>query len=162
MTEPNPAESFANARAASGVLFFDAEGRILLVRPSYKPGWDLPGGYVESGETPTQAAVREVQEELGIKPPIGPLLVADWAPAANEGEKVLFIFDGGELASEYRDQIELEAAEIAGYAFHDPELVDTLLIPRLARRVKAAIEARSQSATLYLEHGETYRGALPN
>ena len=162
MTEPNPAESFAHARVASGVLFFDAEGRILLVRPSYKPGWDLPGGYVESGETPTQAAVREVQEELGITPPIGPLLVADWAPAADEGDKLLFIFDGGELASEHRDRIELDPAEIAGYAFHDPELVDTLLIPRLARRIKAAIEARSQATTLYLEHGETYRGALPN
>lgn len=154
MTEPNPAESFASARVASGVLFFDAEGRILLVRPSYKPGWDLPGGYVESGETPTQAAVREVQEELGIKPPIGALLVADWAPAASEGDKLLFVFDGGVLASEYRDRIELEAAEIAGYAFHDPDLVDTLLIPRLARRVKAAIEARAQARTLYLEHGE--------
>jgi 8-oxo-dGTP diphosphatase len=104
MTEPNPADSFASARAASGVLFFDTEGRILLIRPSYKPGWELPGGYVESGETPTQAAVREVQEELGIKLPIGPLLVADWAPAANEGDKVLFIFDGGELAPEHREQ----------------------------------------------------------
>ncbi|WP_194916564.1 NUDIX domain-containing protein [Catenulispora rubra] len=162
MTEPNPAESIASARVASGVLFFDAEGRILLVRPSYKPGWELPGGYVEIGETPVQGAVREVQEELGIKPPIGALLVADRAPAAGEGDKLLFVFDGGELAPEYRNRIELEAAEIAGYAFHDPELVDTLLIPRLARRVKAAIEARSQSATLYLEHGEMYRGALPN
>ena len=60
MTEPNTAESFASARVASGVLFFDAEGRILLVRPSYKPGWDLPGGYVEIGEAPVQGAAREV------------------------------------------------------------------------------------------------------
>ncbi|HEY1211989.1 MAG TPA: NUDIX hydrolase, partial [Bryobacteraceae bacterium] len=140
----------------------DAEGRILLVRPSYKPGWDLPGGYVEIGETPTQAAAREVQEELGIKPPIGLLLVADWAPAANKGDKLLFVFEGGELPAEYLDRIELDPAEIAGYAFHDPELVDTLLIPRLAHRVKAAIEARSQSATQYLEHGDPYHGALPN
>src|ERR1051326_6379323 len=162
MTEPNPAESFASARVASGVLFFDAEGHILLVRPSYKPGWDLPGGYVEFAETPAQAAEREVQEELGIKPPLGALLVADWVPAAGEGDKLLFVFDGGELAYEYRNHIELDPAEIAGYAFHDPELVDRLLIPRLARRVKAAIEARSQATTLYLEHGETYHGALPN
>lgn len=162
MTEPTPADSFATPRAASGVLFFDAEGRILLVRPSYKSGWDLPGGYVEIGETPVQAAAREVHEELGIKPPIGALLVADWAPAAGEGDKILFVFDGGELAPEHRNRIELDPAEIAGYAFHDPELVDTLLIPRLARRVKAAIDARSQAAMLYLEHGETYRGTLPN
>lgn len=162
MTEPTAAESFATPRAAAGVLFFDDEGRILLVRPSYKPGWDLPGGYVEISETPTEAVAREVQEELGIKPPIGALLVADWAPAAGEGDKILFVFDGGELAAEHLDRIELDPAEIAGYAFHDPELVDTLLIPRLARRVKAALDARSQAATQYLEHGDPYRGALPN
>ena len=86
------------------------------------------------------------------------MLVADWAPAAAEGDKLLFVFDGDELAAEYRERI--DPAEIDGYSFHDPELVDTLLIPRLARRVKAAIEARAQTATLYLEYGETYRGSL--
>ncbi|GAA2019903.1 NUDIX hydrolase [Catenulispora yoronensis] len=162
MTEPDPAESLATPRVAAGVLFFDAEGRIMLVRPSYRPGWDLPGGYVEIGESPVEGAAREVLEELGIQPPIGALLVADWAPAAGEGDKLLFVFDGGELAAEYRDRIKLDPAEIAGIAFHDPDLVDTLLIPRLARRVKAAIDARLQAATLYLEHGDPYHGAMPN
>jgi hypothetical protein len=37
---------------AAGVLFFDAAGRILLVQPTYKDYWDIPGGYVETGETP--------------------------------------------------------------------------------------------------------------
>jgi 8-oxo-dGTP diphosphatase len=155
MTEQIAGESFATPRAAAGVLFFDAENRILLVNPSYKPGWDLPGGYLQPGETPTQAAAREVHEELGIKPPIGALLVADWAPHPDEGDKVLFVFDGGELGDEYRERIELDPGEIAGYAFHDPELIGTLLIPRLARRVSAALTARSQAATLYLEHGES-------
>lgn len=157
-----PADPRAQPFTASGVLFFDHEGRILLVRPTYKPGWDIPGGYMQPGETPTQAATREVAEELGITPPIGRLLVADWAPASDEGDKLLFVFDGGELASEHLGNIALDPAEIAGYAFQDPELIDTLLIPRLARRVRAAIGARSQSATLYLEHGEPFRGALPS
>ena len=49
----------------------------------------MPGGYVETGETPAQAAAREVREELGIEVPIGPLLVADWAPHPDEGDKLL-------------------------------------------------------------------------
>jgi cytochrome P450 len=32
------------------VLFFDAAGRVMLVRPTFKSGWDIPGGYVEHDE----------------------------------------------------------------------------------------------------------------
>ncbi|MGH3687928.1 MAG: NUDIX domain-containing protein, partial [Pseudonocardiaceae bacterium] len=76
---------------AAGVLFFDDAGRILLVQPTYKDHWDIPGGYVETGETPAQTAAREVQEELGMEAPVGPLLVADWAPHPDEGDKLLLI-----------------------------------------------------------------------
>src|SRR6266545_4601620 len=91
------APPMATPRMAAGVLFRDAAGRVLLVKPSYKAGWDIPGGYVEPGESPKQAARREVLEELGIEVPIGRLLVVDWAPHPDEGDKVLFIFDGGRL-----------------------------------------------------------------
>jgi 8-oxo-dGTP diphosphatase len=55
----------AHPRVAAGALFCDDAGRVLLVKPTYKEGWDLPGGYVEPGETPTEACVREIKEELG-------------------------------------------------------------------------------------------------
>jgi 8-oxo-dGTP pyrophosphatase MutT (NUDIX family) len=45
---------------------FDEEGRIFLVRHSYAPGWLLPGGGVERGETIYDAVSREVKEEGGI------------------------------------------------------------------------------------------------
>jgi ADP-ribose pyrophosphatase YjhB (NUDIX family) len=45
----------------------DRQGRILLVRHSYKPGWSTPGGFLNRREAPADAAVREVWEELGIR-----------------------------------------------------------------------------------------------
>ncbi|ABD53209.1 mutator mutT protein [Jannaschia sp. CCS1] len=54
----------------SAVALIDAEGRLLLAqRPEGKSMaglWEFPGGKVEDGETPEQALIRELQEELGI------------------------------------------------------------------------------------------------
>lgn len=44
-------------------------GRVLLVQPTYKPTWEVPGGSVEAGESPAAAAAREVAVELGVALP---------------------------------------------------------------------------------------------
>ncbi|WP_157246263.1 NUDIX domain-containing protein [Nonomuraea typhae] len=148
------APPFARALAAAGVLFFDRDGRVLLVQPAYKEYRDIPGGYLEPGETPYAACVREVREELGIEPPIGRLLAVDWAPHPEEGDKVLFVFDGGVIDEETLKRISFADKELTGYSFHPAEELEGLLIERLARRVKAAVAAREQGETVYLEHGQ--------
>ena len=46
------------------MLFRDRADRVLLVEPSSKPNWELPGGAVEADETPWGAARRELAEPL--------------------------------------------------------------------------------------------------
>jgi 8-oxo-dGTP diphosphatase len=137
---------------AAGALFLDEAGRVLLVEPTYKPTWEIPGGMVEQGETPRAACVRELREELGLHLEPGRLLVVDWAP--REGvDRVLFVFDGGELTDAQRAAIKLPADELASWEFVPTVEVPARAAPWLARRVFAAVDARRNGATRYLEDG---------
>jgi len=66
---------------AASALFRDEAGRVLLVEPTYKPVWDLPGGAVEAEESPHAACRREVHEELGLDRSPGRVLAVDWVPS---------------------------------------------------------------------------------
>ena len=59
---------YLNSKAAAGGLVV-RDGRVLLVRRKFEPfkdWWDIPGGFLETGEHPNDAVVREVLEETGL------------------------------------------------------------------------------------------------
>lgn len=59
-----PSKAVSEEYPISAVKIFDiTDGSILMVEVPEKGGWDIPGGHVEEGETPIDAAKREVSEE---------------------------------------------------------------------------------------------------
>ena len=62
----------------AGAVVRDDAGRLLVVRRGRAPGaglWSLPGGRIEPGETPAEAAVREVHEETGLEVEVEEVLI---------------------------------------------------------------------------------------
>ena len=67
----------------SAVVLRDDQGRILVVRKRGTTRYMLPGGKIETGETPAQAAIRELHEEVGAVLDTEQLhFLGDWITAA--------------------------------------------------------------------------------
>ncbi len=151
---PGYAATLARKRLAAGVLLRDGAGRVLLVEPTYKDHWELPGGAVEADESPYDAAVREVTEELGIVVAPGRLLVVDWVPPlADRTEGVIVVYDGGIVEPGLQERIRLTGDELRSWAWSTLPEADARLSPLLARRVRAAVLAADDGVTRYLEDG---------
>ncbi|MFI2236413.1 NUDIX domain-containing protein [Streptomyces chrestomyceticus] len=129
--------------AGAGVIFRDADGRVLYVEPNYRDTWNLPGGTVESdtGESPRQAARRETAEEIGLDIEPGPLLAVDWVRGTGRPPLVSYLYDGGVLAPDQLAAVRLQEAELLSWSLLTWEEAEPRLSPSMARRVRAALDA---------------------
>ena len=71
-------EQLPKKRMAAGALFLNERQEILIVKPAYREFWLLPGGVIEDGESPRQACMREIREELGLEVWVEKLLCVDY------------------------------------------------------------------------------------
>jgi len=76
---------------AAFVVIFDKKDRVLLSHRRDLDLWNLPGGRVENGELPTEAAIRETREETGLKIKIKDLVGVYGKPDKDE---IVFLFRG--------------------------------------------------------------------
>lgn len=139
--------------ASSGALIWDRKGRLLILNPTYKGGWTLPGGVIEAdGETPWEACRRETREECGLDVRRGRLVCVDFLrprPARPGGMR--FLFDCGTVDDARLAGIVLQEVEISDYRL---ARIDKAL-PRLSGPVRRRVTAvvREQGRLHYLEDG---------
>jgi 8-oxo-dGTP diphosphatase len=137
---------------AAGVIFRDERDRVLLVEPNYKTDWEIPGGVVEAGESPFDAARREVTEELGIDVSGLRLWCLDWYPSEPpRSESLMIVFDGGRLTTEDTGRIQTPEGEIRSWSFSTLADASGLLGNRVFTRVELCM--RNPDEVLYLEQG---------
>ncbi len=128
-------------RISAGCLFFNDAGELLIVNPTYKKTWEIPGGVVEANESPVQAVKREVQEELGIHRHPVRLLCVDYGDETHKRtESLQFIFFGGVLTSQEIAAIKLPVDELSEFRFLRPKKALELLNRRLRNRVRHCLK----------------------
>jgi 8-oxo-dGTP diphosphatase len=143
--------------ASAGALIFDQAGRLLILRPTYKSGWTIPGGVMEAnGETPWDACRREVREECGIEVRGGRLACVDFHPSRpGHPGGIRFLFDCGPADDAALAAITIQPEEIAEYRLIELDAALPMLRPPIRRRVRAASRHRK---LVYLEDGRAVPG----
>ncbi len=138
--------------ASAGAMIFDPSGRLLILKPTYKKGWTIPGGQIDSsGESPWDACRRETREECGLVVQRGRLACVDYLPPKpTRPGGVRFLFDCGTFPQDAFSELVLQEAEIEDYRLAELDEALELLSGPLRRRISRCAGRRH---CLYLEDG---------
>lgn len=143
--------SMPRKRIGAGIVAVDDSLRVLLVEPTYKTNWEVPGGLVELGEPPRAAVARECREELGFDVEIGRLLVMDWVPPRRlPDDGIMLLFAAGPIDT---SRISLPPDELKSWLWCDREMMQERLSDFMFRRIDAARIAITAGTTVELENG---------
>jgi 8-oxo-dGTP pyrophosphatase MutT (NUDIX family) len=145
--------------ASAGALVRGRKGRLLILKPTYKGGWTIPGGVVEIGESPWAACRRETKEECGMDVTAGRLVCVDFLhPRPGRPGGMRFLFDCGVFDDAVLGTVVIQPAEIAESRVVPLETALPLLSVPVRRRVRAAFESKHAR---YLEDGRPVEGIRP-
>lgn len=127
------------------VAVFDERGHVLLVRHRYMPGWYLPGGAVDPGESAPEAALRELSEEAGLAGRGDPLLVGLYRNLREGGRDhvALYRIDGFERQAHAL----APNREIAEARFFSPASLPEGTTPATLRRLAEIAGAPGRRST---------------
>ena len=156
---PEPQVVVPTIPASAGALIRGRNGRLLILKPTYKGGWTIPGGIVEIGESPWDACRRETREECGLDVTTGRLKCVDFLrPRPDRPGGMRFLFDCGVFDDAVLDTVVIQPVEIAESRILPIDAALPLLSGPVRRRVRAAWKAKR---VRYLEDGHPVQGVSP-
>jgi ADP-ribose pyrophosphatase YjhB (NUDIX family) len=110
----------------------DAQGRVLLVRHTYVPGWYLPGGAVDPGESVGEALARELFEEANVRISGAPRLIAIYFNRRGGNDHVALF----EVAAFERTSAKMPDHEIAEASFFALDALPAATTPATRSRLE--------------------------
>lgn len=143
-------------RAASAQLIIEnTRGEVLVVKAHYKPYWSLPGGMIDSGESPRTTAVREVSEEVGLTIDIATIeFTATIVRKSRRAITYLFVFRST-VALQPDASVVIDRKEITEYAWVSKQDVNERHNDRhFSRAVK---NWASETPEMYVESANSVR-----
>jgi 8-oxo-dGTP pyrophosphatase MutT (NUDIX family) len=136
----------------AGVFIFNENNQLLIVKPTYKNGWSIPGGGVDPDESPKTAAIRETKEELGLDLKAIVLIGVGYTPTQGiKPETLQFIFHGGELSTDEINKIVLDKNEHRKFRFVEISEASALLNDRQKHWLAFYTEKIKNKKITYLE-----------
>jgi len=151
-TDEEYAKILPKKQVGTAVIFLNANGEILIVKPNYRDGWLVPGGATDENESPLHCAIREVKEEIGLDIP-EIKLVGIYYKHKREPftDSLRFIYYGGILTDHQIAKIKLQSEELDEYIFTPLEKALPLLSPSLQKSIPACLEAIKNNTVAYIE-----------
>lgn len=144
-------------RISAGVIFVNSRQEILMVKPTYKSVWVIPGGVINQYESPQDGAVREVREETGLVITRPTFIGVVHAPRPGEQDDVMhFFFSGGVLPDDVH--LTLQAEELAEWKFIPVAEMSKYAVPQFAQRFSLLLKAITEQRPVYMQEEPVTEG----
>jgi len=142
-------------RVTAGVLIFNTNGEVLVVKPNYLDRWLFPGGGVDLNESPLTAAKRECQEELGVVfETLRPAFINYISPHANGNQDIMqCLFTVDLVDDNFMNTVTLQTSELDDAKFVTIESLIDYVGDLRAIPVETFVKHAGKNVTLYLENG---------
>jgi 8-oxo-dGTP diphosphatase len=131
---------FVRNAPCAGTVIVDDAGRIGLGRRAREPYagmWETPGGFVELGEHPEDAAVREVHEELGLDLVLTGLVGTYVERSARGGHLLVLVYTGTVTG-----EVHLDPSEVSDWGWFAPDDLPEVMAADHRKRVDAYLAGR--------------------
>lgn len=126
--------------SVGALALVECEGKIVLIRQSYVPGWRLPGGGVGYGEPPATAVMRELKEEIGLTHAAPPEMFGVYTRPCWPATNLVVLYRVREAQFAFKPNLEVRACQLA-----DPVAPPAGTVPPARRRLAELIGTAPQS-----------------